>query len=54
MTSRKSSEKKQALAKAIRQNRRMPIFVIAKTKRKVSRNVKARHWRSKKLKLKVK
>ncbi len=54
MTSRKSNAKKQALAKALRQNRRMPIFVIAKTKRRVSRNVKARHWRGKKLKLKVK
>ena len=54
MASRKSQAKKRALSKALRQNRRVPIFVIAKTKRKVSRNVKARHWRSKKLKLKVK
>ena len=54
MSTRKSGEKKLALAKAIRQNRRIPVFVIAKTKRKVSRNSKARNWRVKKMDLKVK
>ncbi len=54
MSARKSNAKKRALGKALRQNRRLPIFVIAKTKRKVSRNPKARHWRGKKLDLKVK
>ncbi len=51
MGSRKSFKKKLALAKAIRQNRRIPVFVIARTKRKVTRNTKSRNWRSKKLKL---
>jgi large subunit ribosomal protein L39e len=50
----KSFAKKQALAKALRQNRRMPIFVMARTKRRVTRNTKTRNWRNKKLKLKVK
>ncbi|HEV8290005.1 MAG TPA: 50S ribosomal protein L39e [Candidatus Norongarragalinales archaeon] len=49
----KSKEKKIALAKRLRQNRRIPIFVIAKTKRKVSMNPKRRNWRTAKLKLKV-
>ena len=54
MASRKSFRKKLALAKALRQNRRIPVFVIAATKRKVSRNPKARNWRRGKLDLKVK
>ena len=43
-----------ALAKKIKQNRRLPIFVIARTARRLTRNVKTRNWRSKKLKLKIK
>lgn len=54
MGSIKSSAKKQALSKHLRQNRRIPIFVMAKTGRKVTRNTKARNWMTKKLKLKVK
>lgn len=38
------------LAKALRQNRAMPLFVIAKTKAKLRINKKRRHWRIKKLK----
>ncbi len=54
MGSVKSSNVKTALGKALKQNRRIPLFVIAKTKRKVSRNTERRNWRSKKLKLKAK
>ncbi|MBI3588558.1 50S ribosomal protein L39e [Candidatus Micrarchaeota archaeon] len=54
MSTNKSKEKKLALAKASRQNRRLPVFVIVKTKRRVSRNPKARHWRGRKMDLKVK
>ncbi|MFH0835773.1 MAG: 50S ribosomal protein L39e [Candidatus Micrarchaeota archaeon] len=53
MASVKSTEKKQALAKKLRQNRRIPIFVIAKTRRRVSRNPMTRNWRRQKLDLKV-
>ncbi|HLD62968.1 MAG TPA: 50S ribosomal protein L39e [Candidatus Norongarragalinales archaeon] len=51
MSRNKSEKKKTILAKALKQNRRMPIFVIAKTARRVMRNVKQRHWRTRKLKL---
>ena len=44
---------KKKLAKKMNQNRRMPIFVIAKTARRVMRNTKQRNWRRRKLKLKV-
>ncbi len=54
MGSNKSSNLKAVLSKALSQNRRVPLFVIAKTKRRVSRNVKQRNWRSSKLKVKVK
>ncbi len=51
MSRNKSPEKKAVLAKALKQNRRIPIFVIAKTARRVIRNTKQRHWRKKKLKV---
>ncbi len=54
MGSNKSSKVKGVLSKALSQNRRIPLFVIARTKRKVSRNVKQRNWRSSKLKVKAK
>jgi large subunit ribosomal protein L39e len=54
MARNKTSAKKAVLSKAINQNRRIPVFVIAKTKRKVIRNSKARHWRGRKLDVKVK
>ena len=53
MTSNKSQKKKDVLSKKVRQNRRVPIFVIARTARRVSRNTKARNWRSRKMKIKV-
>jgi len=40
------------LGKALKQNRRIPIFVMAKTARRVIRNVKQRHWRTRKMKVK--
>ncbi len=49
----KSFRKKLALAKALKQNRRIPVFVIARTKRRVMRNPKARHWRGRKLRLQI-
>lgn len=54
MARNKSKEKKKVLSKHLQQNRRIPIFVMAKTSRRVMRNTKARNWRQKKLKLKVK
>jgi large subunit ribosomal protein L39e len=54
MSKNRSKEKKALLTKALLQNRRMPIFVIAKTARRVSRNSKTRSWRSEKMKVKVK
>ena len=54
MSSNKSKEKKDALARAARVNRRMPIFVIARTNSRVSRNRQSRNWLQKKMKLKVK
>ncbi len=54
MATNKSKEKKDALSKAGRVNRRIPIFVVARTKRRVSRNLLSRHWRTTKMKLKVK
>ena len=54
MARNKSRERKKVLSKHVEQNRRVPVFVMAKTARRVMRNVKARNWRAKKLKLKVK
>ncbi|MEM3362389.1 MAG: 50S ribosomal protein L39e [Candidatus Anstonellaceae archaeon] len=52
--SKKSLEKKLILAKKIKQNRPIPLFIVAKTKRKVRTNNKRRNWRRDKLKLKIK
>ncbi len=51
MSRNKDSKKKRILSKALKQNRRVPIFVIAKTARRVMRNVKQRHWRVRKMKM---
>lgn len=40
------------LAKALKQNRRIPVFVVARTKRKITFNRKTRNWRQKKLGIK--
>ena len=38
------------MGKKLRQNRRVPIFVMARTKRRVTRNNRSRSWRTRKLK----
>lgn len=53
MAKAKSSGLKKKLAKALKQNRRIPVFVIARTKRKVTRNPRARHWKRRKLGLQM-
>ena len=54
MSRAKSSARKRHLGKELKKNRRIPVFVIAKTNRRVSMNTRRRHWRSNKLKLKIK
>jgi len=49
--SRRSLQKKKRLAKATRKNKRIPAFVIARTKRKVSNNRYRRDWRTDKLRI---
>jgi large subunit ribosomal protein L39e len=51
MSKSKSQAKKRRLGREVRKNRRLPVFVIAKTNRKISTNPRRRHWRSRKLKL---
>ncbi len=46
---RKGLGKKLRLAKALKQNRRIPLWVIVKTNRRVIRNPKRRHWRRTKI-----
>ena len=47
----KTPKTKATLGKMIKRNRRIPLFVIAKTNRKVSQNSERRSWRSQKLKM---
>ena len=47
---KEKGKKKERLAKATKQNRRLPIFVTIRTKRKVQTNNKNRNWRTEKLK----
>ena len=49
MPSRKDSKTKELLAKAKKSNKRVPLWVMLKTNRKVSTNPKQRHWRRKML-----
>jgi len=46
---RKSFSKKAKLAKAERQNRRLPMFVAVRTKREITYNSVRRSWRTDKL-----
>jgi large subunit ribosomal protein L39e len=46
---KKTFMKKKRLGKATRQNRRLPVFVALRTKRKVTQNSKRRAWRTQKL-----
>jgi len=48
----KTLERKKRLVKAANRNRRIPLFVVAKTKRKVTVNPLQRNWRHSKLDLK--
>jgi len=50
--SKKTEKKKAMLGKKARQNKRIPIFVVAKTKRKVTASNRRRDWRTNKMKLK--
>jgi len=45
----KTPRTKATLGKMIRRNRRIPLFVIAKTNRRVVQNRERRQWRSQKL-----
>lgn len=45
----KDLRRKKRLAKATRKSRRMPAFVIIRTKRKVTQNRYRRDWRTDKL-----
>ncbi len=49
---KKSALKKKRLGKAGKQNRRMPVFVTVRTKRKVLWNNRRREWRTSKLRIK--
>lgn len=51
MSKIKSARKKATLGKAMKQNRRIPLFVIARTNRKVTQNREVRSWRNQKLKM---
>ncbi|MFH1258161.1 MAG: 50S ribosomal protein L39e [Candidatus Micrarchaeota archaeon] len=52
MARNKSESKKRKLVHAAKLNRRIPIFAIAKTNRKLAFNRFSRNWRTKKLGLK--
>ncbi len=52
MARNKMARTKNKLVIAARQNRRMPLFVVAKTKRRMRFNRLQRDWKSQKLKLK--
>lgn len=45
----KTPKVKATLGKMIKRNRRIPLFVIAKTNRRVTQNRERRAWRSQKL-----
>ena len=47
----KTGKTKATLGKMIKRNRRMPLFVIARTNRRVTQNRERRSWRSQKLKM---
>ncbi|ADP76971.1 LSU ribosomal protein L39E [Methanothermus fervidus DSM 2088] len=51
MSRNKHLAKKIRLSKAMRQNRRVPAWVMLKTGRRNIRNPKERHWRRNKLKV---
>lgn len=48
---KKTLAKKMRLVKAERQNKRLPVFITVRTKRKVQSNNKRRNWRTEKLRI---
>jgi len=54
MAKHKSLAKKKRLGKKTKQNKRLPVFVTVRTKRKVVWNNKNRNWRTDKMKAKEK
>ena len=52
MARSKSKERKLKLVTAAKRNRRIPLFVAATTKRKVTFNRFKRNWRTNKMKVK--
>ena len=42
---------KKRLAKALKQNRRAPVWITLKTNRKIFASPKRRYWRARKLKI---
>lgn len=51
MARHKTTQLKKVLTAGIKHNRRVPVFVIAKTKRAFTRNQKRRYWRARKLRV---
>ncbi|MCX8197290.1 MAG: 50S ribosomal protein L39e [Candidatus Micrarchaeota archaeon] len=51
MSKIKTPKVKATLGKMIKRNRRIPLFVIAKTNRKIVQNFERRSWRTQKLKM---
>lgn len=49
--SKKSESKKIRLGRAVVKNKRIPAFVIIRTKRKISQNRYRRDWRTDKMRL---
>ncbi|MBD3389897.1 50S ribosomal protein L39e [Candidatus Micrarchaeota archaeon] len=49
MSRNKSREKKKRLGRKTKQNRRLPVFVTIRTKRKILWNNKSRNWRTDKI-----
>ena len=47
----KSQKLKARLSSALKKNRNVPLFVVAKTARRVRQNPFKRNWRAKKMKL---
>ncbi|MFA6530723.1 MAG: 50S ribosomal protein L39e [Candidatus Micrarchaeia archaeon] len=48
---KKTLTKKMRLVKAERQNKRLPVFITIRTKRKVQSNNQRRNWRTEKLRI---
>jgi len=51
MSKIKTARAKATLGKMIKRNRRIPLFVVAKTNRRVVQNRERRNWRTQKLKM---